>query len=32
MVFDAEDGPVTGVVDDPLRSTREIWAGARARR
>ena len=32
MVFDAEDGPVTGVVEDPLGPTREIWSGARQRR
>ena len=31
MVFDAADGPVSGVVEDPLGATRDIWAGARAR-
>ena len=31
MVFDAADGPVNGVADDPLSASRDIWAQARAR-
>ena len=31
MVFDAADGPVSGLVEDPMRATRELWAGVRER-